>query len=125
MPYEPITPLPSTWTALRDLNLEELATAWRESKIELSSTGVLGEFLERLNREWAIETGVLERLYSITESATHTLIEHGLDASLLASSDTDRPTAAVVSLIQDQEQAIRGVYQLVASGHDLTTSFVQ
>lgn len=44
--------------------------------------GSIDEFTERLGREWAIETGVIENLYTIDRGVTTTLIEYGFKADI-------------------------------------------
>jgi fido (protein-threonine AMPylation protein) len=83
------------------------------------------DFLERLRRQWAIETGILERLYSISEGATKTLIEKGLDASLLSHEDTDRSPREVMAMIQDQHTVIEGLYDFVSGKRPFGTSYVK
>ncbi|MEY2715170.1 MAG: hypothetical protein RIT24_1513, partial [Planctomycetota bacterium] len=99
-PYTPITPLPPDWSAMRDDRLSMMADAWKQQRLELDESDALMQFLARLRREWAIETGVIERLYTISDSATKTLIEGGIDASLLSTSDTDKPASEVVAMIK-------------------------
>ena len=82
------------------------------------------EFLIKLRREWAIETGVLERLYALSEGATKTLIEQGLDAALLSHGDTDRAPADVMALIRDQHAVVEGLYQFIEGERPLSMSYV-
>jgi hypothetical protein len=44
---------------------------------------VLGEFEKRLRREWAIETGIIEDVYTLDRGVTRILIEKGIDAALI------------------------------------------
>jgi hypothetical protein len=75
-------------------------------------------FVERLKRHWAIETGAIEGLYSLSEGATVTLIEKGLDAALIGHEDTDQPPEDVILKIKDQHQAIQGILQRVCEKYD-------
>jgi Fic family protein len=124
-PYVPIAPLSDRDLGLQDECLKSLLQDWRNERDALSNDGSISHFLARLRREWAIETGVLERLYTVTESATKTLIEHGLDSALLTTSDTDKPAESVIRMIRDQEDAINGVYQLVAEKRPMTQAFIR
>lgn len=124
-PYNPITQLPPDWSAMRDDRLSMMADAWKQQRLELDESDALMQFLARLRREWAIETGVIERLYTISDSATKTLIEGGIDASLLSTSDTDKPASEVVAMIKDQEDAIAGIYAFVAESRPLSAVFIR
>lgn len=84
MLYTRITRLPDDTEALASTELKALAQVWRERRQELDQTGAYQEFLKRLQREWAIETGIIERLYSWDRGVTEVLIEQGIDASLIA-----------------------------------------
>ncbi|HYZ10171.1 MAG TPA: hypothetical protein VE709_16605, partial [Pseudonocardiaceae bacterium] len=46
-------------------------------------------FLDRWKNRLAVETGIIEGLYSLSRGITETLIERGFDATLLPSSETD------------------------------------
>jgi fido (protein-threonine AMPylation protein) len=120
-----IADLPEEWGALRDAQAEALMSAWHEQVSELEKRDHYKRFLVRLRREWAIETGVLERLYSLSEGATRTLIEQGFDAALLSRDDTDRPIGQVIALIKDQYDVIEGLYQFVSGERKLSTSYLR
>ena len=124
--WNPVTELPTELEHLLDPGIKALVDAYKEQSEELREKDVYKSFVSKLRREWAIETGVLERLYEITDSATKVLIEHGLDESLLASSDTfGQPVGHVMALIRDQESAINGMYQFVAEGRSLSSGYIK
>lgn len=123
--WSPIEDIPQNWKSLRDSTIDPLLEAWNDQRKELEDEPTFREFLAQLRREWAIETGILERLYSLSEGATRVLIERGLDAALLSPGDTDRSPDYVVSMVKDQEQAIEGIYAQVQSGRPLSVSFVK
>ena len=123
--WAPISNLPEDWHKLQDPGIAGLVLVWNEQVSELRDKEVYKTFVTKLRREWSIETGVLERLYELNDSATKTLIEHGLDSSLLASSDTDKPVEQVMALIRDQESAINGMYNYVAEGRSLGLGYIR
>ncbi len=55
--WQPIEDLPSDWSTLRDTELHSLMTAWQEQAGSMRAGRAYDEFLVRLRREWAIETG--------------------------------------------------------------------
>jgi Fic family protein len=123
--WQPITDLPDDWPSLKDTELHALMDAWQAQAESLRRGRSFDEFLIRLRREWAIETGQIERLYNISEGATKTLIEQGFDASLLSHEDTGEPMEQVIDYIKDQYRAIEGLYQFVGGDRPLGTSYIK
>lgn len=54
-----------------------IKAVWTDQRTRLKGSTQLSDFTEKLSREWAIETGVIENLYEIERGVTQTLIEHG------------------------------------------------
>jgi fido (protein-threonine AMPylation protein) len=123
--WQPIEDLPTDRESLKDTELHSLMTAWQQQAESLRRSDAYNDFLIRLRREWAIETGQIERLYNISEGATKTLIEQGFDASLLSHEDADQNAEQVIDYIKDQYQAIEGLYQYVGGDRTLGTSYVK
>ena len=65
------------------------------------------------------------REYTLTEGATKTLIEKGLDASFLARGDTDDEPQNVIAKIEDHQSAINGLYDFVSGNRHLGTSYIK
>ena len=61
-----------------------------KSQREASSPEVFGAFIERLNRSWAIETGIIEGIYTLDRGITETLVERGISADLIESGSTNK-----------------------------------
>lgn len=123
--WKPVQDLPAKWTDLANPQIEALVTAWHEQAKQLRNKNSYTEFLTRLRRQWAVETGILERLYALSEGATKTLIEKGLDAAFIGHEDTDRNPSDVVVVIQDQYAAIEGLYQFISGQRPLGTSYAK
>jgi Fic family protein len=121
--WEPIGDLPPNFLDLSGQQLPALAGVWREQRERLTA-GQLQGFMERLQREWAIETGVIERLYSLDRGVTQMLIEQGLDAALISHGDTDKDPELVISIIRDQKQAVEAVFDYVRGKRPLSSSYV-
>ncbi len=128
------------WTAIelpdrRDLEyssaatsqLDSLAAAWRtqRTRLEKRSPEGLREFVTRLVRSWAIETGIIERLYDLDEGVTETLIEHGFRADLLNRGDRDVASADLLTMLNDHVAAADMVHEVVAQGRPLGKHFVR
>ena len=123
--WSPIEDLPADWRSIADPSVKALVDAWLGQAEDLRQTASYDAFLARMRREWAIETGAIERLYRISEGATKTLIEQGLDAALLLHEDVDRSPDEVIRIIQDQHDAIAGLYQFVSGDRDLSKSYIR
>ena len=77
--WESIQELPSNWKEMESETLKNLSSLWEEQKIKLNPTAI-SLFNAKLQRQWAIETGLLERLYELDKGITYTMIEFGIDA---------------------------------------------
>ena len=91
----------------------------------LKGTAQLSEFTEKLSREWAIETGIIENLYEIERGVTQTLIEHGFQAELLSHGSTNKPRDYVIQLLRDQKDALDGVFDFVNNNRNLSSSYIK
>jgi Fic family protein len=122
--WRPIDDLPTNWELLIDPQVPALVKTWLDQAAELRERKSFHEFEKRLRRQFAVETGAIENIYRISDGATKTLIEKGLDAALLSHDDTDEPPDVVVARIKDQYRAIEGLYQFVSHQRQLTKSYI-
>ncbi len=125
MLWQPIEDLPSDWQKLASSELPPLVTVWNEQADRLRASGEFQAFNEKLRREIAIETGIIERLYTIDRGITRLLIEQGINEALIPHGATDRPVKQVVSLIRDQEAAIEGLFDFVGRQRTLSNSYIK
>ncbi len=123
--WQPITDLPDDWQRLADTELPPLACVWADQRGRLAESGEVERFNERLRRQWAIETGIIERLYDIDRGVTQLLIEKGINASLVSHGDTDRPADEVIAIVKDQQETVEGLFDFVLSRRDLSTSYIK
>jgi len=122
--WAPITDLTDDDRAAASEELPALARTWAQVRETLDPQQV-DEFNERLKREWAIETGIIERLYSLDRGTTEILIKHGIDASLIASDSTDQPPELVAGIIRDHAEAVDWLFDTVTSERPLSNSFMK
>lgn len=122
MAYIRITPLPANYEELEVSELRGLETVWRDRKAELEASGHLELFLSRIKRDWAIETGIIERLYEWERGVTEVLIEHGVSASLIAhGSGLDRHEAEHARrLIDDHLEIVDWMFELIKGERPLS-----
>ncbi len=124
--WAPIEPLSADLEKWSDPELHGLVEEWQDQRQDLEGRNEYKNFLDRLRRQWAIETGVIERLYSIDVAPTKTLIEKGFDAVLLSSNETGgQDPREVLRVIMDQHAAIEGIYDFVGGAKPLTTFYIK
>jgi|CXWL01.1.fsa_nt_gi Fic family protein len=123
--WQPIDDLPSMWSLLRHDELASLSEVWSDQKATLERHGVLRAFNERLAREFAIETGLLERLYTLDRGITQLLIERGFDAALIPHRATNKSPQLVTALLRDQHEALQQLFDFVNQGRKLTVGYIK
>ncbi|HEY9870591.1 MAG TPA: Fic family protein [Candidatus Obscuribacterales bacterium] len=123
--YKFIEDLQNDWESLVSADLPALAESWFDRKRELETSAALKHFNDKLIREWAIEAGTLEKLYEIDRGVTMTLIEQGLDASLIPFGTTNKPVELVARILNDHKEAIEGVFAFVKQERDLSIGYIK
>lgn len=113
------------WKELAATEIESIRKIWAEQQERLKGTSQLTQFTERLSREWAIETGIIENLYQIDRGVTQTLIERGFQAEFLTHGSTNKPTSYVINLLRDQQDALDGVFAFIKQQRPLSTSYIK
>jgi Fic family protein len=123
--WTPIEDLSESWKEMASAELQSLASIWREQSARLERGNALRHFNEKLGREWAIETGIIENLYTIERGVTQLLIEKGIEASLIPHGTTDRPAEQIVEILRDHEDVLEGLFDFVANRRELSTSYIK
>lgn len=123
------------WHPIKDLKDEEytfsdsgsnaLVTVWREQRSELEQKGIMADFLKRLQRQWAIETGIIEHIYKLDAGVTQVLIEKGIEADLITHDSTDKDPVLVAQIIKDQYDVVEGLFDFVKQKRELSTSYIK
>jgi Fic family protein len=124
-PHTGITDLESDPRELSASEIPGIKAVWTDQRQRLKGTAQLSDFTEKLSREWAIETGVIENLYEIERGVTQTLIERGFQAELLSHGSTNKPREYVIQLLRDQKDALDGVFDFVKSDRSLSASYIK
>ena len=124
--WQPITPLERScgydFTELDSLQRQWLSIRqrWEESNPDAYKA-----FLELLERSWAIETGIIEGLYTLDRGVTETLVEKGIVADYIERGSTNKEPDDLVRTLYDHQETIRFVYQYIRDGEPLTRTFVR
>lgn len=121
-----ITDISTKDAGLGDSRIPGIQAIWTDTKIRLrGQQQQLTDFTEKMSREWAIETGIIENLYDIERGVTQTLIEHGLQSDFLEHGSTNKPREHVIQLIRDQKDALDGIFAFVKDNRDLSESYIK
>ncbi len=125
--YQRITGIPPQPQGLASQELDALARVWNERKNEMHEGGAYRDFVKRLQREWAIETGIIERLYTWDRGVTQALIEHGIEAAVIAhQGGVSRGEADhIKDIIDDQLSIVEGLFAYVKGDQPLTEHFIR
>jgi Fic family protein len=123
--WQPITDLGENPKSLTDGELDSLQRVWQRQKNELIEPQALEEFEKRLRREWSIETGIIENVYTLDRGITRTLIEKGIDAALIPHDASNLDSTLVARIIQDHYEALEGMFDFVGGQRQLSTSYIK
>ena len=123
--WRSIEAIPPATQRQRSPRLTALAKQWLTEREVLREQGEEQRLVTHMKNRMAIETGIIEGLYTLEQGVTETLIEQGFDATLLPSSETNRDPALVISLLKDQRSAIDCIFDLVKRERQLSTSVIK
>jgi Fic family protein len=114
------------WSNADTSKFDDLAPSWYKKRKEFEE-GESGyqEFLDRLKRQHAIETGIVEKLYDLSEGITQTLIKEGFVESYISHDDTNIPPKKLMQFLHDHFEAMDFIFDLVKSNRPLTVSFIK
>ena len=125
--WQPIKGLDSESSRVDFQEIDSLHHQWvsfREQR-EASNPNAYKSFLERLERRWAIETGIIEGIYSIDRGVTQTLVENGLIADLIDRGSTNRNPQELVTVLKDHQDAATFVTESIRRGTDLSKHYIR
>lgn len=114
------------WSSTDTSKFDDLAPSWYKKRKEFED-GESGyqEFLDRLKRQHAIETGIVEKLYDLSEGITQTLIKEGFVESYISHNDTNIPPKKLMQYLHDHFEAMDFIFDLVKSERPLTVGFIK
>lgn len=125
--WKPIERLDAVGSSYDFSEIDSLQRQWLSirKRREESNPQAYDAFLERLDRSWAIETGIIEGLYTLDRGVTETLVQRGFNSELIDRSATNKDPIELVSVLEDHRQAAKGVYGYIREGNPLTKSFIR
>ena len=125
MKWKPIVDLPEELSRFHDRELEALFRAWTNQRQILPQEHALAQFNLELKREWAIETGIVEGVYTLDRGTTETLIERGIEASYIRHDATNRDPELVARTIQAHAEVLEGLFAFIKDERPLGTSYIK
>ena len=97
-----------------------------QPKTNHSGSGAgIKRFNAELAREWAIETGIIEGVYTLDRGITQALIERGINAAYIQSDSTNRDPELVARMIRAHEDVLEGLFAFVTGERALTTGYIK
>lgn len=124
-PETGITDISENDLDLHASELDGIKSIWGEQREHLKDTKQLKRFIDETSREWAIETGIIENVYQIDRGITQTLIEQGFRAEYLVHGSTNKPREYVINLLNDQKDALDGIFDFIAQRREISTSYIK
>lgn len=122
--WKSIQNLPSNWKEMESETLKNLSALWKKQKMKLDPAAI-SLFNAKLQRQWAVETGLLEKLYELDKGITYTMIKLGIDAIDIPHNKTNKSPAYVKSLIKDQQSVVQGLFEYIKSNRHLSQSYIK
>ena len=124
--WKPIAPLEAT--RIYDFDeLDSLQQQWLRLKREREEANpeMYTAFLARLTRRWAIETGIIEGLYTLDLGAAETLVSRGISADLIEQGSTNKNPHELAQMLRDHQDAAEGVYEEIRLGRPVSRSAIR
>jgi len=114
------------WLQAATAKFDDLAPSWyKRRKTLIEADDDYKEFLERLKREHAIETGIVEKLYDLSEGITETFIKDGFVETYIGHDDTNIAPGQLMAYLTDHFEALNFVFVVVQNDRQLSIGFVK
>lgn len=117
--------VPSDPAALAVPELRAFEKLWNAERQGLRDHDAIVAFNERMARWWAIETGIIERLYEVSDGITLQLVEHGFEASLIPHGEASIAAEELVAILRDHRESLDLVMDVVGGTRPLSVSWIK
>ena len=98
---------------------------WEDKKGDIASPEATRAFDEKLRREWAVHTGLIERIYALDIGVTEMLIERGIEEALIPHRPGRQLPEITAAIINDHKNVVDGLFDFVADRRQITTSYIK
>ena len=92
---------------------------------ETAGADAFRHFQDRLTRSWAIETGIIEGLYTLDLGTTQTLVMRGISADLIEPGSTNKTPQELALVLDDHQDVVNGIYEEIREGWSITRSAIR
>lgn len=123
-PWLPIQ-VPDDPGSLAVPQLRAFELLWARERQSLKDKGAIVAFNERMARWWSIETGIIERLYEVSEGISLQLVAHGFETSLIPHGEASIPAEELVAILRDHRESLDAVMDVVGGLRPLTTGWIK
>jgi Fic family protein len=124
--WKPIEFNEKLWLGSDTSNVDNLVPSWLNKRESLQKeNGEYSQFITRLKRQHAIETGIIEKLYDLSIGVTETFIKEGFIESYLGHDDTNIPPQQLLGYLTDHFFAMDFIFDLVKNNKPLTKGFIK
>jgi Fic family protein len=115
-----------SWQSAHASKLEGIIPSWHRKREHLKTDSEAYQlFVNRLKRQHAIETGIVENLYDLKEGITLTFVKEGFVESYLQHGDTNIPPKQLMAYLQDNFDAIDFVFEIVKNDRPIRKGFIK
>lgn len=109
-----------------DFNLMERWKArWDEFRARPDVQVRLRQGIQRLERLWSIETGLLEGLYTLNWNTTTTLLEHGFVPGAIRAQDTNINPDLLMAILNDHQTSVELVHGYIREERALSAHTIR
>lgn len=113
------------WGNLDTSIVDDISQSWfSRRKVLAENSKEYEEFMSRLKRRHAIETGIVERMYDLDKGVTETLIKEGFVSSLVSHGDSNIDKNKLFGHLTDHLEAVDFVFDVVKENRPLTKGFI-
>lgn len=113
------------WLKVSTIEFDNIAPSWYRKRDTLKENEKEYErFLERLKRQQAIETGIIERLYDLKQGITETFIKEGFFIDYIQHGDTNIQSNKLMEYLKDNFEAIEFVFDFLKVNRRISKSYL-
>jgi len=108
--WEPVH-FDARWKNVNTEEFDNLRPSWDKRRVELSKNrDQYNDFIDKLKRKQAIDTGIIENMYDLDRGITETLIQKGFVDSHLQHNDTNIDKELLMDHLQDNFDAMDFIF---------------
>ncbi len=116
----------NNWELCNTIKLDSILPSWiRRRETLKEDSEEYKNFVDKLKRQHAIETGIVEKLYDLKEGITETFVKEGFVEAYLQHGDSNIPPKKLMNYLQDNFAAIDFVFDVVKNDRNITISFIK